>query len=106
MTESARSISGGDLSRRIPVSGHDEIGVLTALALGGLVAVAVVTRALVIPVNKRIHALDAESTSPDTLRAVDEAFRPLHRRWAELHAIRMLCALTSFVCFTLALALA
>jgi len=28
VTESARSISGGDLSRRIPVSGHDEIGVL------------------------------------------------------------------------------
>jgi signal transduction histidine kinase len=28
VTESARSISGGDLSRRIPVSGHDEIGLL------------------------------------------------------------------------------
>ena len=28
ITETARSISGGDLSRRIPESGHDEIGVL------------------------------------------------------------------------------
>jgi two-component system, OmpR family, sensor kinase len=28
VTETARSISGGDLSRRIPESGHDEIGVL------------------------------------------------------------------------------
>lgn len=28
VTETARSISGGDLSRRIPVSGHDEIAVL------------------------------------------------------------------------------
>jgi two-component system, OmpR family, sensor kinase len=28
VTDTARSISGGDLSRRIPVSGHDEIGVL------------------------------------------------------------------------------
>jgi len=28
VTEAARSISGGDLSRRIPESGHDEIGVL------------------------------------------------------------------------------
>ncbi|MGH3012489.1 MAG: ATP-binding protein [Gaiellaceae bacterium] len=28
VTEAARSISGGDLSRRIPVSGHDEIGIL------------------------------------------------------------------------------
>jgi two-component system, OmpR family, sensor kinase len=28
VTEAARSISGGDLSQRIPVSGHDEIGVL------------------------------------------------------------------------------
>ncbi len=28
VTETARSISGGDLSRRIPVTGHDEIGVL------------------------------------------------------------------------------
>jgi signal transduction histidine kinase len=30
VTETARSISGGDLSRRIPVSGHDEIGVLAS----------------------------------------------------------------------------
>jgi two-component system, OmpR family, sensor kinase len=29
VTEAARSISGGDLSRRIPDAGHDEIGVLT-----------------------------------------------------------------------------
>jgi signal transduction histidine kinase len=28
VTEAARSISGGDLSRRIPESGHDEIGIL------------------------------------------------------------------------------
>jgi two-component system OmpR family sensor kinase len=28
VTEAARSISGGDLSRRIPGSGHDEIGIL------------------------------------------------------------------------------
>ena len=28
VTETARSISGGDLSRRIPESGHDEIGIL------------------------------------------------------------------------------
>ena len=28
VTETARSISGGDLSRRIPAAGHDEIGVL------------------------------------------------------------------------------
>jgi signal transduction histidine kinase len=30
VTDTARSISGGDLSRRIPESGHDEIGVLAA----------------------------------------------------------------------------
>ncbi|MGH3024723.1 MAG: sensor histidine kinase [Gaiellaceae bacterium] len=30
VTQAARSISGGDLSRRIPVSGHDEIAVLAA----------------------------------------------------------------------------
>jgi signal transduction histidine kinase len=30
VTETARSISGGDLSRRIPETGHDEIGVLAA----------------------------------------------------------------------------
>jgi two-component system, OmpR family, sensor kinase len=30
VTETARSISGGDLSRRIPVSGHDEIAELAA----------------------------------------------------------------------------
>jgi uncharacterized membrane protein len=51
---------------------------LTAVGLVGLIAVPVTTKGIVIPVNLRIHALNAESTNPAELDAVNESFRDLH----------------------------
>jgi uncharacterized membrane protein len=78
---------------------------LTAVGLVGLIAVPVTTKGIVIPVNLRIHALNAESTNPAELDAVNESFRDLHREWAAKHSIRMAFAVTAFVCFSIALSL-
>jgi uncharacterized membrane protein len=75
--------------------------VLTAVGLVGLVAVPLTTVRLVIPVNKRIHALDAGAGDAST----DSEFRSLHDRWAKRHTIRLAFALVAFAAFTIALAL-
>ena len=78
---------------------------LTAVGLVCLIAVPVITRGLVIPVNRQIHELPADATDEAERRGMDEAFRSLHRRWGVLHAVRMAVALAAFAAFTIALAL-
>ena len=81
------------------------VTVLTAVGLVGLIAVPVTTRGIVIPINRKIHALDTEAAGEAERGAVDEAFRGLHRQWAARHAVRLGFALTAFVSFAVALAL-